>query len=142
MILLDTNVLSELMRPKPDERVLHWIDQQPAVHLWISAITRAEINLGLALLPDSKRKQSLMDIAASMFIEDFANRCLAFEQHAADTYAKIVSNRRNLGIPISVADAQIAAIACVNSLAIATRNIKDFSNIEGLVIIDPWGNTN
>ncbi|MDR3390960.1 MAG: type II toxin-antitoxin system VapC family toxin [Sulfuriferula sp.] len=141
MILLDTNVLSELMRPKPDERVLRWLDRQPAADLWISAITRAEINLGLALLPDGKRKQSLMDIAASMFIEDFANRCLAFEQHAADAYANIVANRKKLGIPISVEDAQIAAIACVNSLAIATRNIKDFSNIEGLLVIDPWGNS-
>lgn len=142
MILLDTNVLSELMRPKPDEHVLRWIDRQPTTSLWISAIARAEIGLGLALLPDGKRKQSLISVAESMFNEDFPSRCLAFEQHAADCYAKIVSTRKKSGIPISVEDAQIAAIACVNSLSIATRNIKDFSNIDGLVIIDPWGNTN
>ena len=142
MILVDTNVLSELMRPKPDERVLHWLDLQPAANLWISAITRAEINLGLALLPEGKRKQSLINISEIMFNEDFPNRCLAFEQHAADCYARIVSARKKLGVAISVEDAQIAAIALVNSLAIATRNIKDFSNINGLEIIDPWGNAN
>ncbi|MEQ1668960.1 MAG: type II toxin-antitoxin system VapC family toxin, partial [Sulfuriferula sp.] len=142
MILLDTNVLSELMRPQPSERVLHWIDQQSTASLWISAITRAEIMLGLSLLPDGKRKQQLMDIATSILNEDFAHRCLAFEQHAADCYATIVATRTKLGIPISVEDAQIAAIALTHSFSIATRNVKDFNHIDGLVIIDPWGNTN
>lgn len=141
MILLDTNVLFELMRPQPNEHVLRWIDQHASASLWISAITRAEIMLGLSLLPDGKRKQQLMDIATNILNEDFAHRCLAFEQYAAYYYATIVATRTKLGIPISVEDAQIAAIALTNSFSIATRNVKDFNHIEGLTIIDPWGNT-
>lgn len=130
------------MRPQPDEGVVDWIDQHASASLWISAITRAEIMLGLSLLPDGKRKQQLMDIAISILNEDFAHRCLAFEQHAADCYAAIVAARTKSGIPISLEDAQIAAIALANSFSIATRNVKDFNHIAGLTLIDPWGSGN
>ncbi len=138
MILLDTNVLSELMRLNPDTDVLKWFDQQPAAGLWISAIIRAEIGLGIALLPAGKRRQALTDTADVMFREDFAGRCLPFDGQAAGHYAVIVANRARLGKPIAVEDAQIAAIARSNELSLATRNVKDFAGIEDLVIVNPW----
>ncbi len=138
MILLDTNVLSELMRLNPDTEVLKWLDQQPAAGLWISAITRAEIELGIALLPAGKRRQALTDTADVMFSEDFAGRCLPFDGRAAGHYAVIVANRARLGKQIAVEDAQIAAIASSNVLSLVTRNVKDFAGIENLVIVNPW----
>lgn len=89
-------------------------------------------------MPDGKRKQGLMDAAAAMFDEDFANRCLPFDSDAANYYASIVSERTRQGKPVSVEDAQIASVARSNGLSIATRNGKDFSDIEGLVVINPW----
>lgn len=138
MILLDTNVLSELMRPHPDANVLKWFDHQPAAGLWISAITRAEIELGIALLPSGKRRQALVDAADAMFGEDFKGRCLPFDEQAAGHYAVIVGQRTLLGKPITVEDAQIAAIAISNELTLVTRNVKDFVGIEDLVIVNPW----
>jgi len=138
VILLDTNVLSELMRPQPSAQVMNWLDRQPAASLWISAITRAEIELGIALLPSGKRKQALADTAEAMFSEDFEGHCLPFDGQAAGHYAVIVSRRSLLGKPITIEDAQIAAVARSNELTLATRNKKDFGGIEGLMIIDPW----
>ncbi len=138
MILLDTNVLSELMRPSPAARVLVWLDRQAEVEVWVSAITRAEIALGLALLPDGKRKTALAEAAEQMFREDFSGRCLPFDEEAADHYADIVARRTRLGRPIGVEDAQIAAIARVNQLSLATRNLEDFTGIDGLAVVDPW----
>jgi len=105
---------------------------------WICAITQAEILAGLALMPEGKRKQGLMEVAAAMFDEDFANRCLVFNGEAANYYAKIISERTRQGKPISVEDALIAAIAKANRLSIATRNVKDFDYIEDLVVLNPW----
>jgi predicted nucleic acid-binding protein len=138
MILLDTNVLSELMRPTPSPKVVQWLDSYPQMDLWISAVTVAEIRLGIALLPDGKRSALLSDLAAGMFQEDFSERCLPFDFSAAGEYATIVAVRTRQGQPISVEDAQIAAIARSADLALATRNTKDFSGIEGLVLLNPW----
>ncbi len=138
MILLDTNVLSELMRPSPEPKVLQWLDSHPAMDVWISAVTVAEIRLGVALLPDGKRRALLSDLAERMFREDFSERCLPFDFSAAGEYASIVATRTRLGSPISVEDAQIAAIARGGGLALATRNTKDFSGIDGLVLVNPW----
>lgn len=138
MILLDTNVISELMRPVPDPNVVSWLDRQPEWDLWISAITVAEIRLGLALLPAGKKKKVLLDIAEQMFLEDFQDRCLPFDYQAAAAYAVIVSERNKKGRPISVEDAQIAAIARTADLVLATRNSRDFVDIEGLALVDPW----
>ena len=138
MILLDTNILSELMRPLPNSNVIAWLDDQPGTDIWISAVTLSEIFLGLALLPDGKRKQALMAAASQMFENDFAKRCLPFDCEAAEVYAQIVSQRNRQGRPISVEDAQIAAIGLTADLTLATRNVKDFIGIENLELINPW----
>ena len=138
MTLLDTNVLSELMRPAPDARVLAWMDAHPADEIWISAVTIGEIRLGLALLPTGRRKALLTAIADTMFREDFAESCLPYDAAAAEHYAPIVSSRTRAGRPISVEDAQVAAIARSAGLALATRNTKDFAGIDGLELVNPW----
>ena len=138
MILLDTNVLSEAMRPSPEPKVIQWLDAQPEMEVWISATTVSEIQLGIALLPDGKRKAMLFEIAEQMFMEDFSNQCLPFDCDAAREYARIIAYRNQQGRPVSVEDAQIAAIAIVCSLTLATRNTKDFAGINGLAIVNPW----
>ncbi len=138
MILLDTNVLSEFMRPQPAARVVSWLDEQPAGECYISAISRAEIELGLALMPKSRRQEALIEAARAMFDEDFAGRCLPFDAGAARHYARIVATRIRAGRPISVEDAQIAAIALEHRMPLATRNTRDFAHIAGLNIVNPW----
>jgi toxin FitB len=138
MILLDTNVLSEVMRREPSAIVLRWLDAQPVEQMWVCAISRAEIFLGITLLPEGKRRDDLRLAALGMFSEDFNNRCLSFDAFAADAYAEIVTERRRQGRPISAEDAQIAAICCVHGMAIATRNTSDFVAISGLEIVNPW----
>ncbi len=138
MILLDTNVISEAMRPSPNPDVIHWLDAQPARDVWISAITIAEIRLGIMRLPQGKRRDVLSDLAEKMFREDFANLCLPFDCDAARQYAHIVSQRNKQGRPVSVEDAQIAAIAIVGGLVLATRNTGDFYDIKGLALLNPW----
>lgn len=138
MILLDTNVLSEFMRPQPAMQVVAWLYEQPAGEVWISAISRAEIELGLALMPPGKRQAALARAAGAMFDEDFAGRCLPFDEAAAVHYARIVSARMQAGRPISVEDAQIAAIALARGMVLATRNTADFERIEGLDLVNPW----
>ena len=138
MFLLDTNVVSELMRPSPEPKVRTWLDGQVTADVWISAITVGEIRLGLALLPDGRRKRRLSDLAELMFREEFGDRCLPYDVLASADYAQIVAARRRRGRPISVEDAQIAAIARSASLTIATRNAKHFAGIEGLSVVNPW----
>jgi len=137
-ILLDTNVLSELMRGAPDVSVLAWFDKQGQHGLYTSVVTQAEIFLGIALLPGGKRRDALAITAEMMFREDFDGRCLPFDQSAAHEYAMLVAARTKAGRPISTEDAQIAAIALANQLALATRNTRDFLEIEGLVVLNPW----
>ena len=137
MILLDTNVVSELMRQAPDPSVMAWIDGQPQQRLHISSVTRAEIELGIAILPEGQRKQGLQTAALRMFAE-FRGRCLALDEPAASRYAALLSARMRAGRPISVEDAQIAAMALAGGLVLATRNVRDFAEIEGLSVIDPF----
>ncbi len=138
MILLDTNVLSEFMRPQPAVQVVAWLDRQPAGEIWISAISCAEIELGLALMPKGKRQVALALAAQGMLDEDFADRCLSFDKVAANHYARIVSVRIQAGRPISVEDGQIAAIALAQEMWLATRNTADFEQIDGLNLVNPW----
>ncbi len=138
MILLNANVLSELMRPEPNEDVIRWVDSVPDEDIWISAVTVAEIRLGLALLPNGRRKQNLARIAEEMLKEEFSEKCLPFDFQAADEYAAIVSTRNRQGRPITVEDAQIASIAIAANLVLATRNTKDFLDINRLDLINPW----
>ncbi|MEW5789792.1 MAG: type II toxin-antitoxin system VapC family toxin [Pseudomonadota bacterium] len=137
-ILLDTNVLSELMRAEPDAGVMAWFERRAGRVFHISVITRAEILLGIALLPTGKRRDGLARAAEQMFTQDFAGGCLPFDSAAATEYALIVAARTRAGTPISTEDAQIAAIAQANRMTLATRNIKDFEGIEGLELVNPW----
>jgi toxin FitB len=138
MYLLDTNVLSEPMRPAPNSRVLTWLDAQDASTLYISAITKAEILLGVAALPNGKRKNALQTQASAMFAEDFAGRCIAFDESAAEHYAQLIAARNRAGAPMSTEDGQIAAIALQRDLMLVTRNVRDFGGIKELRVVDPW----
>lgn len=136
--LLDTNVLSELMRERPDPGVLDWFAQQAQAVMHISSVTQAEILTGIALLPAGKRRMALAMAAEQMFEQDFPGHCLAFDTAAAKNYALIVATRTRQGQPISTEDAQIAAIALAGGLTVVTRNTKDFENIDGLMLANPW----
>jgi predicted nucleic acid-binding protein len=137
-IILDTNVLSELMRPKPERAVTEWFAGLTGVAFYVTAITEAEILLGIALLPEGKRRTALAEAAETMFRVDFAGRCLPFDAHCAARYAAIVAGRRRAGFSITTEDAQIASIALNNGYALATRNIRDFLHIDGLGLLNPW----
>ena len=137
-IILDTNVLSELMRPKPDQAVMDWFAGRSGDSFYVTAITEAEILLGIALLLDGKRRNALADAAEAMFKTDFAGRCLSFDTVCAAQYAAIVSGRRRSGFSCTTEDAQIASIAMCNGFSLATRNTGDFLHIDGLVLHNPW----
>ena len=136
--LLDTNVLSEFIRPAPEPRVLRWFDARHGAKFVTSAVTRAELLLGVALLPSGKRRERIAHAIEQTFDEDFAGNCLPFDSTAAGEYAVLVAARVRAGKPISTEDAQIAAIALANQLTLVTRNRKDFAAIGGLTVIDPW----
>jgi predicted nucleic acid-binding protein len=137
MIVLDTNVVSELMKPRPAESVVQWLATLPTTSVYTTSITQAEILHGLLLLPLGRRRDGLEQAATAMFREDFAGRILGFSSDAALPYALIASERRRAGRPISHFDAQIAAIARTTGAALATRNVPDFDGC-GLKLIDPW----
>lgn len=137
MILLDTNVLSELMRPEPEQAVVDWMAAQPGLSLFTSSIAKAEILHGVLLLPDGRRRRALEKAARAMFDEDFGGRVLPFGAEAAAAYARIAVQRQRAGRPISQFDAQIAAIARTTGAMIATRNVADFEGC-GVELLDPW----
>jgi len=137
VILLDTNVLSELMKPTPDDTVVAWIAGQPTQSLFTTSITQAEILHGVMLLPSGRRRQVFEAAAEAMFREEFAGRVLSFGGEAALPYAVIAVDRRRAGRPISHFDAQIAAIARVTGATIATRNVTDFDGC-GVKLLNPW----
>jgi toxin FitB len=136
MIVVDTNVASELMRPTPSEGVRDWVRGQPPEDLYTSAITVAEIRYGIERLPEGTRKVELRAAAVEVF-GAFADRVLAFDAAAAEQYSLIASRRERLGIPIEGFDAQIAAICRVHGAALATRNVSDFRET-GVRVINPW----
>lgn len=137
MIVLDTNVLSELMKPAPSPRVSAWLAGQPTTELFTTSITEAEIFLGIELLPRSRRRESLLSDAEAMFTKDLGGRILGFDSEAGRLFAKIVAHRRSLGRPINHPDAQIAAIVRLQKAKLATRNVADFSDC-AIDLIDPW----
>lgn len=137
MILLDTNVVSELMRARPEPRVLSWLDRQVPDRLWLSSVVVAELLSGLARLPAGARQQGLLDAANGLIFEDFGMRVLPFDLEAAAAYAALLAQRERLGRAIAMADAQIAAICQVHRAALATRNTRDFRGAD-LELIDPW----
>lgn len=137
MIILDTNILSELMRPSPNMRVVNWLNAEEPLGVTITAITVAEILYGIERLPDGKRKQRFAQLAAEMFEEDFTERILPFDEVAAAYYATLVADSERSGRIVHSADAQIAAICQQHKAQLATRNVKDFEHL-GISIIDPW----
>ena len=138
MIILDTNVLSEVLRFNPEPTVLRWLDAYSPNSVYVTSVTQAEMLLGVALLPKGKRREALGAQVASLFEQHFTLRCLAFDARAANRYADIVAERQRAGKPISTEDAQIAAIACSVGYRLATRNVRDFAGIANLSVINPW----
>jgi len=136
VIVVDTNVVSELMRPSPSSQVREWVSARPPGELCTTAITVAEIRYGLERLPDGRRKDSLLAAATEVFAA-FSEFIHPFDADAAVWYATIVAQRDRLGLPIDGFDAQIAAICRARGAALATRNAKDFRET-GIELIDPW----
>lgn len=134
MIILDTNVVSEMMRPEPDPTVVAWADAAGQLHT--TAITVAEVEYGIARLPDGRRKERLAAMAAEVFA-DFANVIVPFDARAAHRYAGIVAGRERDGLPIAAADAQIAAICASREATLATRNTRDFHGT-AVAVVNPW----
>lgn len=137
MLVVDTNVISEIMQLQPSPRVLEWWAQQPPAELFTSAVTVAEILYGIQLLPKGKRRERLLAEAEAMFAQDFAERILSFDESAAREFAEIAAGRRALGRPIAEFDAQIAAIASAHQATLATRNCADFDGC-GVRLVNPW----
>lgn len=136
MIILDTNVVSELMRTAPDPAVLAWVRSQARKDLNTTAITVAEIRYGIERLPDGRRRRTLAEAARDAF-EAFASQVLSFDRRAADLYGTIVAERERNGQPIDGFDAQIAAICRSSGAALATRNTADFTDTS-VSLINPW----
>jgi predicted nucleic acid-binding protein len=137
VIVLDTNVISEPVKPLPDPLVAAWLDRQPKEALYLCAPVLMEVLLGVALLPGGKRKRGMATAIQALFANFFADRFLAFERQAAVTYASLASRASARGYSISVGDCQIAAIAAVHGFVVATRDIAPF-RAAGVPVINPW----
>ena len=137
MILLDTNVVSELMRTSPDPAVEAWSASHPAANLFFSTVGEAELRYGAAILPTGRRRDTLFSDIEAMLQDAFGDRVLPFDSNAARHYGDIAATRRSAGRPVAPTDCQIAAIARSRQLAVATRNVPDFANM-GIELIDPW----
>lgn len=137
MIILDTDVLAELMRPVVAPQVLNWIDRQGATELFLTSITQAELLLGLALIGKAKRRGELTSRLFELLESEFDGRVLAFDAEAARAYATICADLRSDGRHIAALDAQVAAIARTHGASIATRNVDDFSDC-GVDVVNPW----
>ena len=137
MIVLDTNVISELARQLPDTGVLAWLDSLEISEVATTAVTAAELRYGVAGLPDGHRKRELTVMIRGILTEDFYGRILPFDERASVRYADLVTGRTRIGRPIGVADAMIAAICRDSGATLATRNTADFEET-GIELIDPW----
>jgi predicted nucleic acid-binding protein len=137
MFLIDTNVISELMRATPAPSVLSWFSTQDPSTLYLSAVTEAELRTGIAILPEGQRREALKAALDATISEDFEGRILPFDTDAAKAYAEIAAGRRSAGRPIADADCQIAAIAREAAMPVVTRNTRDFEGC-GIGLINPW----
>jgi toxin FitB len=137
VIILDTNIISELTRPVPDPGIVSWLDSLPTEDTAITAITAAELLYGVRRLPDGRRKTKLSEAVHALINADFRDRVEPFDLLAADHYADVVTGRERAGHPISTSDAQIAAICRALNAALATRNTPDFTGT-GVSLINPW----
>ncbi len=137
MILVDTNVVSEPLRRKPEPRVTEWIDSQPLETLYLSAITVAELRFGVAFLPAGRRRSLLAETLEQRILPLFAGRILPFDLPATGAYAALMAQARRNGIAVSTSDGYIAAIAAASGMMVATRDRLPFE-AAGLRVIDPW----
>lgn len=137
MIILDTNVISELMKPSPSSSVLNWISNEDSTELFITTITIGEIVYGIHTLPDGNRRNALEIAFDKTIKKTFRYRILSFDETSSHSYGKIMSHRKKLGKPFSILDGQIAAIAQSQHATLATRNIRDFVDCE-LTLINPF----
>ena len=137
MLMLDTNMLSEIMRSEPERKVADWIIRQPSDELFTAAVCQAEILSGLAIMPSGRRRAELEEAACSMFADDFDGRVLPYDIEAAAAYAEVFAARRKAGKPSGTVDLMLAAIARVRGASVVTRNVADFEGV-GVAIINPW----
>ncbi|MET4130839.1 type II toxin-antitoxin system VapC family toxin [Roseovarius sp. MBR-6] len=137
MIILDTNVISELLRPAPEPKVEHWLSAQDGLSIYLTSISEAELRYRLAIMGQAARRAALVDAVDRVLREDFAGRILPFDSDAAQSYATIAAARRAVGQPIAQVDCQIAAIAHARGATVATRNTPDFEGCE-IDLINPW----
>ena len=137
MILLDTNVVSEVMKTRPAEAVVAWLNGQDSEKLYVSAITVGEIAYGLRILPDGERRSGLPERFERFVALAFDQRVLVYDESAARIYGELMGDRREIGLPMSVPDGQIAAIARLNHLAVATRNVPEFEHC-GIDVLNPF----
>lgn len=140
MFVLDTNVVSELIRPVPEPSVSAWVAAQAAPSLFLTAVNEAELRYGVAIMPAGARRDAVGTAIEALLREDFAGRILPFDSDAAAFYATLAASRRAAGRPVAQADAQIAAIAAANDMAVVTRNIDDFADT-GVDVVNPWSVT-
>lgn len=141
MIILDTNVLSAVMRKDADEAVVAWLDRQPLRSLWITSVTVFEIRFGIELLEDGKRRRGLEEAFERTLKEEFQDHILSFDEEAAEAAAQLAARRRRLGQPVEWRDTQIAGIVLARRAALATRNTRHFQDLD-VTIVDPWGDAN
>lgn len=137
MLMLDTNMLSEIMRPEPDRKIADWIVRQPSDELFTAAVCQAEVFSGLAIMPNGRRRADLEEAARAMFADDFEGRILPFDTEAASGYAEVFAARRKIGRPSGTVDLMLAAIARVRGASVVTRNVADFEGV-GVAIVNPW----
>jgi predicted nucleic acid-binding protein len=137
MIILDTNVLSALMRSTPDTAVVEWLDRQPAESIWITSATLFEAHLGIALLPKGRRQRALAAALDQLLSEDLENRVLDFDSGAALEAAALAAVRQRGGHPVDMRDTQIAGIALARKASVATRNVRHFEDLR-VPIVNPW----
>jgi toxin FitB len=138
MIVLDTNVISEVIKPHPSATVLAWLALQPRNSLFTTAVTKAELLYGVELMPKGQRRSALHEAITKILTQVLSDHVLPFDSDAAEVYSRMAASRRAMGRPISEADAQIAAIAHSRGAALASRNISDFEHC-GIKVVNPWG---
>jgi predicted nucleic acid-binding protein len=137
VIILDTSVLSALMRKAPDPVVVGWLDRQPAESIWITSVTLFETHFGLALLPEGRRRTQLVSAFERLLEDDLENRVLDFDSPAATAAAQLAAKRQRTGRPVDIRDTQIAGIALARRAMLATRNTRHFAELD-IKVIDPW----
>lgn len=138
MIVLDTNVVSEVVKPSPSPNVIGWLNGQETSDLYVTTITLGEISYGVEVLPDGKRRTSLSRALHQFVDRAFADRVLVFDRESAHEYGQVMAGRRKLGRPLSAPDGQIAAVARRHQFLLATRNLDDFEEC-GLGLVNPFG---